>query len=491
MYDASCRAALRIPSGWLTAADPVGQVGVTKSTEGPIVIDNLASLRSLTSRRDFLRAVAMGGAVVLSGGLLAGCEDSSNTGGLTGPGTGATLTLDFAKGDVALFQYLFLLEQLEADFYRRVVANFPSSDFKSADKLVLTDIGNHESVHRDVIGALLGGDGAFRIAPLYESLTFRVRADTLAYAKDVEDLVLGACAGVAPYFADSSNLALVTRLASVEARHSAAIRDLISPLGSTFAPSVFELALTPTVVATAVQPSIEEKLAFASAPATFSSASSATAQAPADVVEALQTCLMVAQLQSDLYRRGLAVSGLVPTADVSVFTTTGSHEASHVSTLQSLISSRGAVPRSAPAFDYAAKGNLPGFAFLPAQYATFAMLAQALEDLGVRTWLGQLATLVQDKAALASGLSMHAVQARHAAEVRRLRGKKGWVTSNNRDDLPDFMQVVYDGEDKTLQGSVNALSLAAEVGGSTTATEAFDEPLTTARTTAFLALFLP
>jgi hypothetical protein len=465
---------------------------VTRSTKDPIVVGDLASLRALTTRRDFLRAIAVGGAVVLTGNLLAGCEDSSNIGGLTGPGSGATLTIDFSKGDPALFQYLFVLEQLEADYYSRVVANFSSSDFTSADKLVLSDIANHEAVHRDVLAALIGSDGSFRIKPLYGSLTFRVRTNTLASARDLEDLVLGAFNGVAPYFTDATNLGLAAKFASVEARHSAAIRDLISPLTSTFAPVGFEPTNTPTVVATAVQPLIENKLAFASMPANFSTsgASAAIGETPPDVIEALQTCLLVAQLQSDFYKRGLAVSGLIPSADVSVFTTTSSHETSHTSTLQSLITARGGVPRTPPAFDYTAKANLPGFAFLSTQYATFSMIAQALEDLGARTWKGQFATLSQDRAALTSGLSMHAVQARHASEVRRVRGKKGWVSSSNRDDLPAFVQVVYDGEDNTQQGGVNALSIAAGVGGSTTATEAFDEPLTAAQTLAFLAYFL-
>ena len=187
----------------------------------------------------------------------------------------------------------------------------------------------------------------------------------------------------------------------------------------------------------------------------------------------------------------LAATGLIPSADVSVFTTTSSHETSHVSTLQSLISARGATPRTAPTFDYSAKANLPGFSFLSTQYTTFAMLAQALEDLGVRTWKGQLTTLAQDQGALTSGLSMHAVQGRHASEVRRLRGKKSWITANNRDDLPAFMQAVYDGEENGIQRGVNVVPLAASVGGGTTATEAFDEALNTAQAMAFIALFVP
>ena len=465
------------------------------SNDAPVVVGDLASLAALTSRRNFLRLVTMGGVLVFSGGLLAACEDSSNTAGLTGPGTGATLTIDFSKGDVALLQYLLLLEQLEAEFYSRVVANFSSSDFTSADQLVLTDIANHEVVHRDVLGALLGTDAGFRITPRFGSLTFRVRADVLAEAEKLEDLVVAAYGGVSATFTNAANLAIVTKLASVDARHSAAIRDLISPLTNTFAPSAFDSPRTPAAIATAVQPVIEDKLAFASERGslpTSGSVSPARGPGTAETLEALQTCLLVAQLQSELYRRGLAASGLIPTVGVSVFTTAFSHETTHVTSLQSLISLRGGVPRSQPAFDFTAKANFPGFAFLSTQYADFEMIAQALEDLGVRTWKGQLPTLTQDPTILAAGLSMHTVQARHASEVRRIRGKKGWVSSNNRGDLPAFMQAVYDGEDNTQQGSVNVLSYSpSSVGGSNTATEAFDEALTTAQTMAFLAFFLP
>ena len=462
------------------------------SDEPVVVIGDLKQLRSFTSRRDFLRLVAMGGALVFSGGLVSACEDSSNTGGLTGPGTGATLTIDFSRGDAALLQFLYLLERLEADFYGRVVANYSSSDFTAADQLVLTDIANHEAVHRDVLGALLGADAGLQLTPLFGSLTFRVRANTLAAARDLEDLVVAAYLGVASSFTSAANLAIVAKLASVDARHSAAIRDLLSALSSTFAPAAFESPLAPDAVATDVQPVIEEKLAFPTELLSLGSAGpAANSQTAADVIAALQTCLLVAQLQSDFYQRALAVSGLIPSVAVTVFTTTSSHEGSHVASLQTLIAARGGVPRSQPVFDYTAKGSLPGFAFLSTQYTTFAMIAQAFEDLGVRTWKGQLAVLSQDSTAFSAALSMHAVQARHASEVRRVRGKKGWVTSNNRDDLPTFMQAVYDGEDNTQQGSVNALTYATSIGGSTTATEAFDEALTTAQTMAFLAFFLP
>jgi hypothetical protein len=74
--------------------------------------------------------------------------------------------------------------------------------------------------------------------------------------------------------------------------------------------------------------------------------------------------------------------------------------------------------------------------------------------------------------------------------VRRLRGRLGWITNNSRDDLPVSLQPVYDGEENVQQGTVNVASLAGDFGGNAGATQAFDEPLTSAQLSAILALFV-
>jgi hypothetical protein len=112
------------------------------------------------------------------------------------------------------------------------------------------------------------------------------------------------------------------------------------------------------------------------------------------------------------------------------------------------------------------------------------MLAQAFEDLGVRAYKGQVQALLTDKLALTWLLTMHSVEGRHAAEVRRIRGKKGWITGNSADDLPAFAQAIYAGEDVTTQGAV------ASTGGATAASQAFDEPLSTAQVTAIITPFI-
>lgn len=221
-------------------------------------------------------------------------------------------------------------------------------------------------------------------------------------------------------------------------------------------------------------------------------ASDVYGQTPSDVLDVLQFALLLEHLEADFYARGVAASGLIPAEDRTIFTTISSHETTHVQALQALITAKGATPIAKPAFDFTAKGALAGFNFGASQYETFKALAMAFEDTGVRAYKGQAARLLNDKAALNAALSIHSVEARHAAEVRRLRGKKAWITGNSRDDLPAFTQGIYDGEELATQGGVAVSSLPgfADNGGANAATEAFDEPLTKAQVTAIVTPFL-
>ena len=217
---------------------------------------------------------------------------------------------------------------------------------------------------------------------------------------------------------------------------------------------------------------------------------SAPAARAAEVVDSLRLVLLVAYLQSELYTRAAAAAGFIAAADTAVFTTLSSQKAQHVSGLAALLAARGGPALVKPVFDFTAKGALPGFAFATGQYETFRILAQALEDLGVRACKGQIQALVADEPALNAVLAVHSVNARHAAAVRRLRGKKGWITGSAPDDVPAFLQGVYAGEEITTQGTVNVAGAIASTGGADAASQAFDEPLTTAQVTAIVTPFL-
>ncbi|MEO7362736.1 MAG: ferritin-like domain-containing protein, partial [Gemmatimonadaceae bacterium] len=177
-------------------------------------------------------------------------------------------------------------------------------------------------------------------------------------------------------------------------------------------------------------------------------------QTTADVNNVLQFALLLEFLESDFYTRGIASTGMIPTAVQTVFTTIRDHENAHVAAIQSLLTTRGQTPRTKPVFDYTAKGNLAGFNFGAAQYSTFLAVAQAFEDTGVRAFKGQAGALINDKPILNAALAIHSVEARHASMIRRIRGGKGWISGNSRGDLPAFTQGVYDGEDNVMQNGV-------------------------------------
>ena len=102
---------------------------------------------------------------------------------------------------------------------------------------------------------------------------------------------------------------------------------------------------------------------------------------------------------------------------------------------------------------------------------------QAFEDTGVRAYKGRAAELVGNKVVLTVALNIHSVEARHASYIRKLRGKKSWITSNKPETPFDsLVQGNYNGEDNVSQGGVNLQNALS--GQSVDAiTQAFDEPL--------------
>jgi rubrerythrin len=235
-----------------------------------IEIAGATNLHTPPTRREFLRLVGAGGALLLLPGLLSACgSDADAVTGNGAPGSGEPFVIDFSRGDVAVLQFALLLEQLEADFYSRVVQAFATSGFSIAEQAVLGDIANHEVVHRELLHATLGADGAFAVAPTYTGLDFTKRADVLARAKAIEDLGVATYDGVAQYLQDGDSLTLLARIVSVEGRHAAAIRDLIDPLAGAFAPKATDDLFSPPTAATALQGQLVDKIGFLALPSGF------------------------------------------------------------------------------------------------------------------------------------------------------------------------------------------------------------------------------
>ncbi|MDQ6770745.1 MAG: ferritin-like domain-containing protein [Gemmatimonadota bacterium] len=239
-----------------------------------MVISSAEQLLEGRTRREFLKLVGLGGAVVFLPSVLTSCNDSNND--VTGPpGSGSPLVIDFAKGDIAVLQFAYALEQLEADFYTKVVANF-SSSLTASEQTVLGDIKNHEVIHREALKAVLGSSNDFTVHTTYGSLDFSNRAAVLTTARTFEDLGVAAYNGAAQYLSSTANLLVAGKIVSVEARHASAIRDLIAPstssqgdTGTSFAPKSFDDVFSPGKVKTNAQAFVVEQITFSNAPSTF------------------------------------------------------------------------------------------------------------------------------------------------------------------------------------------------------------------------------
>ena len=202
-------------------------------------------------------------------------------------------------------------------------------------------------------------------------------------------------------------------------------------------------------------------LAIASMPVAFGlMAKNAFAQGglPQGIIDVLNFALTLEYLENEYYVTGLASGGLIPGSDQPIFQQISKHETAHVALLKSVL---GADAVAKPTFDFTAGGTLDPFN----DYPTFQLLSQAFEDTGVRAYKGQAAALMSDNTILTTALRIHSVEGRHASEVRRLRGQKGWITGNTTDN--NAIAATYAGEEAT-----NGLPASDAV------TEAFDEPLT-------------
>ena len=100
---------------------------------------------------------------------------------------------------------------------------------------ILTDIRDHEVIRRDFLKAA-HTDGAIpSLVVDFASVDFTSRASVLETAKVFEDFGVSAYNGAGRLLKSVDFLLLAGKIVSVEARHAAAIRDLLNPLSVNFA----------------------------------------------------------------------------------------------------------------------------------------------------------------------------------------------------------------------------------------------------------------
>lgn len=180
-----------------------------------------------TARRQFLKLSGLGlaGATLLYACNKDEIDDMPDPDMEDGP-------FDLGEGDLGVLNYAYALEQLEAEFYTRVVNGSYWSGAAEEEKNILQALYNHEVNHREFFKAALTATfDAEVILPEnlefdFDSVDFNNRDSVLATAQLLEDTGVQAYNGAGKLIQTGAYLVIAGKIVSVEARHAAAIRSI-------------------------------------------------------------------------------------------------------------------------------------------------------------------------------------------------------------------------------------------------------------------------
>ncbi len=183
-----------------------------------MVSDNFSFMQKGFHRREFIRYSGLAGAAIATGLTLDACSKDTSI---------SSNGVNFGTGDYVILNFAYALEQLEAAFYTKLISS-PYSGMSAAELTLLTDVRDHEIAHREFFKAALGSNAIQDLTINFASIDFTSRDNVLNAAKSFEDLGVSAYNGAGRYIKDANYLTLAGKIVSVEARHAAYIRDLIS-----------------------------------------------------------------------------------------------------------------------------------------------------------------------------------------------------------------------------------------------------------------------
>ena len=147
-----------------------------------------------------------------------------------------TIVAVFGTGDIGILNYAFALEQLEAAFYTTVLDGAYYDGADANEKAILADLQKHEVNHREFFRAAIPAENIIPdLSVDFSAIDFASRDSVLGTAKVFEDLGVSAYNGAGQFIQDAGYLLLAGKIVSVEARHAAAIRDLLNPGSADFA----------------------------------------------------------------------------------------------------------------------------------------------------------------------------------------------------------------------------------------------------------------
>lgn len=186
------------------------------------------------SRRRFLKMSGL--AVAGSGLLLYGCSEDDDM----MPEQPEGDIFDLGSGDVGILNYAYALEQLEAEFYTRVMDGSYFASATAEEKIILEDLYDHEVIHREFFKAAISSVvNADKVLPDldfdFSGVDFGDRDSVLNTARILEDTGVAAYNGAGKLIQTPDYLVIAGKIVSVEARHASAIRSIYLESDTAFA----------------------------------------------------------------------------------------------------------------------------------------------------------------------------------------------------------------------------------------------------------------
>ena len=212
-----------------------------------------------SSRKRFFKMMGGAGAVSAFAVVLAACGDDDKD---TASTTAASSSKDGMKGDLHVLNYALTLEYLETTFYNEVIASGVIKDPKIG--ALAKSLAETEQAHVDALKATITKLGGTPVKAPKTNFGPTIEMGTKAIleaAANVETLGAAAYLGQAGNISNKDVLAAALSIHSVEARHAAALNQLIGRgfggkggLSGSLPDGAFAKPMTEEAVLKAVQP---------------------------------------------------------------------------------------------------------------------------------------------------------------------------------------------------------------------------------------------
>ena len=207
------------------------------------------------SRRNFLQ---LAGGIAGAGMIISSCRRTPPD------------TVYVGKGDIALLNFLLIVEEVLAAVYTQ--ANITAYYGLNKSELdLLADMRDHQLAHKELLKKVLGSNAITDIVTDLAAVTYADKTDFLKNSVMLEDLAVAAYNGAAKRFTDTSYVLLTAKMATLQARHAAYSRELIAH--NTLADTAIvdtnglDRAMPPLTVFNAIKPYVQTKFDISNLPA--------------------------------------------------------------------------------------------------------------------------------------------------------------------------------------------------------------------------------